>query len=295
MHANVPHFSPSAPGADADLSPGDLGPLAWVMEELRKSLEAASTALRRQVREGWTAARGPQGGVDALALSKACAQLHQAAGALDMVNRAAPARVVRAMQAAVQAFIERPLLCDEAGISQVERAGFAVADYLDGLLAGKPLSAVALFPQYSAVSALAGAPRIHPADLWQVDWAWHLAQASDMLAPQEAPTTMSALRSRMDQAVLRVVKSGDAAAARELSALCEAQAAGPQLATGAQDAAARSLWRLAAGFFEALGLSLLATDLHVKRTASRVLVMFTQRARGDTAVSERLGQDLAFF
>jgi hypothetical protein len=58
MHANVPHFSPSAPGADADLSPGDLGPLAWVMEELRKSLEAASTALRRPVREGWTAARG---------------------------------------------------------------------------------------------------------------------------------------------------------------------------------------------------------------------------------------------
>ena len=295
MHANAPHFSPSAPGADADLSPGDLGPLAWVMEELRKSLEAASTALRRHVREGWTTARGPQGGVDTQVLSKACAQLHQAAGALDMVDLAAPARVVRAMEAAVQAFIERPSLCDETGISQVERAGFAVADYLDGLLAGKPLSAVALFPQYSAVSALAGAPRIHPADLWQVNWAWHLADVSGVSALQDAHATQPALRARMDQAVLRVVKSGDVAAARELSALCEALAAGPQPSALAQDAAARSLWRLAAGFFEALGLALLPADLHAKRTASRVLVMFAQQAKGDAAVSERLGQDLAFF
>lgn len=295
MHVNVPHFPPSAPGAETDLSPGDLGPLAWVMEELRKSLEAASTALRRQLREGSVPAQGLEIGVDPQFLSKARAQLHQAAGALDMVDLVAPARVVRAMEAAAQAFIERPASCDEAGVTQVERAGFAVADYLDGLLAGKPMSAVALFPQYSAVSTLAGASRLHPADLWPVDWAWHLADAPGVLAVQDASSSLPALRARMDQAVLRVVKSGDTAAARELSALCEALAAGPQPATGAQGAAVRSLWRLAAGFFEALGLSLLSTDLHVKRTASRVLVTFTQWAKGDATVSDRLGQELAFF
>jgi chemosensory pili system protein ChpA (sensor histidine kinase/response regulator) len=272
-----------------------LGPLAWVLEELRKSLDAASTALRRHVREGWTTARGPQGGVDSQLLIKACAQLHQAAGALEMVDLTAPARVVRAMEAAVQTFTARPSLCDEAAVTQVERAGFAVVDYLDGLLAGKPLSAVALFPQYSAVSTLADAPRIHPADLWQVDWAWHLSDASGVQAAQDTHATMPALRSRMDQAVLRVVKSGDAVAARELSELCEALATGPQPATGAQGATVRSLWRLAAGFFEAVGVSLLPADLYVKRTASRVLVMFTQLAKGDAAVPERLGQDLAFF
>ena len=295
MHVNGPHFPPSASSADADMSPGDLGPLAWVMEALRKSLEAASTALRRQVREGWTTARGPQGGVDAQLLTQACAHLHQATGALDMVDLAAPARVVRAMEAAVQAFLARPVLCDESAVTQVERAGFAVVDYLDGLLAGKSLSAVALFPQYSAVSTLAGATRIHPADLWHVDWAWHLSDSSGVLAVQDGSSSLPALRSRMDPAVLRVVKSSDVAAARELSELCDALAAGPQPVTGAQGAAVSSLWRLAAGFFEALGLSLLPTDLHVKRTASRVLVMFTQLAKGDTAVSERLGQDLAFF
>ena len=101
----------TAPG-ELEIASTDLGPLAWVMEELRKSLEAASIALRRQLREGSVPARGPDSGVDPQFLSKARAQLHQAAGALDMVDLVAPARVVRAMEAAVQAFIERPALCD---------------------------------------------------------------------------------------------------------------------------------------------------------------------------------------
>ena len=40
------------------------------------------------------------------------------------------------------------------------------------MLAGKPVSPLALFPQYRAVQALAGADRVHPADLWHVDWRW---------------------------------------------------------------------------------------------------------------------------
>jgi len=35
---------------DLDLGTNDLGPLAWVLDELRKSLESASGALRRFVR-----------------------------------------------------------------------------------------------------------------------------------------------------------------------------------------------------------------------------------------------------
>ena len=34
-------------GHDLDLATNDLGPLAWVLDELRKSLESASAALRR--------------------------------------------------------------------------------------------------------------------------------------------------------------------------------------------------------------------------------------------------------
>jgi chemotaxis protein histidine kinase CheA/AmiR/NasT family two-component response regulator len=264
---------------------GDLGPLAWVMEDLRKCLETAGMALRRQVREG--------GAADAGGLTLARLQLHQSAGALDLVGLSAPARVVRAMEAAVQAFIERPLECTEAAASRVERAGFAVADFLDGLLAGHTLSPVGLFPQYEAVLLGLGADRIHPADLWDLDWAWHLAHGLAEPGFADVPGAGPALRSRLDQAVLRIVKSADTAAARELVGLCAHLAQQAHAEGGSTPA--RSLWTLAAGFFEALGLSRVPIDLYVKRTASRVLVHYVQLAKGDGAVSERLGRDLAFF
>ena len=49
--------SNSADSGNNELAAGDLGPLAWVLEELRKSLDGASKALRRFVRDA-EAARG---------------------------------------------------------------------------------------------------------------------------------------------------------------------------------------------------------------------------------------------
>ncbi|MCB2042014.1 MAG: hypothetical protein KDH48_15200, partial [Rhodoferax sp.] len=41
----------STPAAESDMTATDLGPLAWVLDELRKSLDGASKALRRFVRD----------------------------------------------------------------------------------------------------------------------------------------------------------------------------------------------------------------------------------------------------
>lgn len=268
---------------DQDLDACDLGPLAWVMDELRKSLDAASVALRRFLRDAQADAEDP----DAGPLRQARQQLHQAVGALEMVGLAAPAQVLRAMECAVQAFADKPALCTEATALRVERAGFAVTEFLGSVLLGKAPSAVALFPQYRDVQALWGADRVHPADLWPLDWAWHepqcLPPASRVLA--YAPP----VRARMDQAVLRIVKSGDVAAASELAEVCAG------LGAGASTREPRSFWLLAAGFFEALAGGLLSADVYVKRVASRVLLQYAQLAKGDSLVSERLAQDLAFF
>ena len=175
MPVNFPHaLSLNVPAREADVMSDDLGPLAWVIDELRRSLEVAGTALRRQVREGAIAPRGESGAPDSSTLPMARLQLYQAAGALEMVGLAAPARVVRAMETAVQRFIDHHTQCDEAAVVQVERAGFAVAELLDGMLQAKPWSPLALFPQYRAVLSLIGADRIHPADLWPLDGVWHL-------------------------------------------------------------------------------------------------------------------------
>ena len=271
---------------DLDLATNDLGPLAWVLEELRKSLESASGALRRFVRDAGQARGSDMASVDTGHLRIARQQLHQAVGALEMVGLGAPARVLLAMESAVQKFVDRPELCSEAAAAKVERAGFALTEYLEGVLHGKGLSPVALFPQFKDVQELAGGERNHPADLWDFDWRWADADTG----PEAAPLAYDpALRSRMDQAVLRIVKSADAAAARDLAQCCIG------LSAGQSARQPKVFWKLAAAYAEALGLGLLPPDNYVKRAGSRVLMQYATLAKGDPGVSDRLAQDLLFF
>lgn len=271
---------------DLDLATNDLGPLAWVLDELRKSLESASAALRRFVRDAGLARGQDMASVDTGQLRIARQQLHQAVGALEMVGLGAPALILRAMEASVQKFVERPELCSEPAASKVERAGFALTEYLEGVLLGKVTSPVALFPQYKDVQELAGSDRIHPADLWPYDWRWIEPETP---AVAQKLVYDPALRSRMDQAVLRIVKTGDAAAAKDLADCCLG------LAAGLEARQPRTFWKICAGYFEAMALGLVPADVYVKRAGSRVLLQYATLSKGDSNISDRLAQDLLFF
>ncbi|MEJ8839943.1 Hpt domain-containing protein [Ramlibacter sp. AN1133] len=271
---------------ELDLANNDLGPLAWVLDELRKSLESASSALRRFVRDAAQARGQDMSSIDNGQLRIARQHMHQAVGALEMVGLGAPAHMLRSMEAAAQKFVERPELCTEAAAAKVERAGFALAEYLEALLGGKNVSPVSLFVQYKEVQDLTGADRVHPADLWGSDWRWNDFQAP---ATAQSLTYDPAVRARMDQAVLKIVKTADPAAGRELAAVSLGLAASE---TARQP---RVFWKAAAGYFEALSLGLLPADVYVKRAASRVLLQYASLAKGDSNVSERLAQDLVFF
>ncbi|MGJ7487667.1 Hpt domain-containing protein [Variovorax sp. LT2P21] len=269
----------NAPNPGTSPATQDLGPLAWVIDEIQKTLDGAGKALRRFAREG---AAEPDTGPLRLARQ----QLHQTVGALTMVGHKAPALVVGAMEFAVQRYIDEPAGCSEAAVLKLDRAGFAVADYLHALLGGKQVSSVGLFPQYRDVLEMASSDRVHPADLWTHAWRWAEIKPSPT---QTALVYDPAVRSKLDREVLKIVKSGDDRAARRLYELCLG------LARGSSVPRVVSFWTLAAGFFEALGAALLPVDVYVKRASSRVLLQYATLARGDSAVSERLGQDLLFF
>jgi chemosensory pili system protein ChpA (sensor histidine kinase/response regulator) len=276
----------TAPG-DNELPASDLGPLAWVLDELRKSLDGATKALRRFVRDAELARGSNLSELDASHLRIARQQLHQAVGALEMVGLAAPAQMLRSMEALAQKFVQRPELCSEEAANRVERASFALTEYLEGVLKGKHASPVALFPQYRAVSELAGGEAVHPADLWEAAWRW-----MDVPVPSGAVALpySAALRGQMDQAVLRVMRAGDIKAAAQLSRQCTGLAA-------AQTALEpRAFWMICAAFFEGIALGISPMDVYTKRTASRVLRQYASLAvRADRSISERLVHDLAFF
>jgi chemosensory pili system protein ChpA (sensor histidine kinase/response regulator) len=275
-------------GSATDLGANDLGPLAWVLDELRKSLDSATKALKRYVRDAELAKGSDLNAADASQLRIARQQLHQSVGALEMVGFTAPASMLRGMEGAVQKFVAKPELCTEPAAAKVERASFALLGYLEALLIGKSPSAVELFSQYSEVQELAGATRVHPADLWTMPWKWRELQDSGA-AQLELDT---AFRSRFDKSALMVVKTADIGACAELSRLSAGLA--NQTAIPAE-ANFRTFWRIAAGAMEAVATGSLKADLHVKRTVSRLLIQLATHAKGDMSVPDRLAQDLLFF
>ena len=266
----------------------DLGPLAWVLDELRKSLEGASKAVGRFVRDADAARASDLESLDTASLRVARQQLHQACGALEMVGLSSPALVLRGMEAAVQRFVQRPELCTDQAAATLERTSFALIEYLETVLAGKNVSAVALFPQYRDTQALAGNDKVHPADLWPVE---RRAREPEWAGPAPEPLASGPdARALLDGVVLRMVKSDDREAAAQMRDLClRFGAAQPD------DATVRSFWKVAAGFFDGQSRGLIPVDLYVKRMASRVLMQYAAMAKGDRTPPARLLQDLLFF
>jgi chemosensory pili system protein ChpA (sensor histidine kinase/response regulator) len=279
----------SAPTLTAtDVQAHDLGPLAWVLDELRKSLDAATKALRRFVRDAEQARGSDLASVDTAQLRNARQQLHQAVGALEMVGFTQPAIVLRGMEAAVQKFVTKPELCTEAAAVKIERASFALTGYLETVLAGKAQSPITLFVQYADVQELAGAARVHPADLWTYPWRW-INVADTGVTPM---AINAETRSLFDRSALMVIKAYDMPAATELAQLSASIATPVNTVVDRQFSA---FWRIAAGFFQAIATGSIPADVYVKRTVSRILTQLAAHTKGDMAVSDRLAQDLLFF
>ncbi len=279
-------IAPNSTAADLDFGVNDLGPLAWVLDELRKSLEGATKALKRFVREAEAARGSDLSAIDASQLRVARQQLHQAVGALEMVGLEGPALVLRSMEAAVQRFAQYPEQCSQEAVAKVERASFALTEYLEAVLADKPISAVSLFPQYRDMQELVRADRIHPADLWPYEWRWLEPVLESIHQPQPYGDDVRVV---LDQSVLQIMKGQVSQAAQDLKDLCLGFSAGQV------DRQPRIFWKIAAAYFEALAHKLVTVDIYARRAASRVLLQYASLSRGDSVISDRLAQDLLFF
>ena len=266
---------------------GDLTALAWVLDELRRSLDTAHKSLRRLLRDQEMRAAGgtPDGLATLPAMQQARSLVHQGVGVLEMIGQPAAARCLGATELLLQRVGQESQL-DADQVGAVERLSFALLDYLARLLAGQPVNSVALFPAYRSVLGLAGADRIHPADLWQAP----SLEALNQLSPDVQPLLIDDPRvgTAIEDALLPAMR-GQVEAQARLSRIFAG------LGAGAPDAAHAGLWQLASAFYEAQAWRLLAPDLPVQRLGSRVLAQLRASAKGGDLVPPRLLQDLAFF
>src|SRR5471032_3351491 len=139
----------------------DTGPLSWVMVEIREALGRSKTAL---FEAGGRAAED-----QATQLQHAKSHLHQAHGALQMVDVEGVALITQVAEDALDRFKAGTLKCSSDNVQLVAQLYQALVEYLEELLQGAPSQPVRLFPYYRAVQEMLGAERIHPADLFFPD------------------------------------------------------------------------------------------------------------------------------
>ena len=121
----------------------DTGPLSWVMSEIRDALVRSRDALLD------AAARGAD--AQGTSLQHARAHLHQAHGALQMVDVDGVGTLTACAEEALQRFRDGALACDAASAKVVADLYQAVIEYLEELLSGAAPQPARLFPYYRDV------------------------------------------------------------------------------------------------------------------------------------------------
>ena len=270
----------------------DLSALAWVHEELRKSLDSAHKALNRCLKEASATGLSDLDALDPAVLRTARQQIHQGVGALELSGLTAGATILRASESLVQKFVNRPQSITEEAVRDIERASFALLDYISRKLAGKPVPALAMFPQYEALAARLGNTMARPIDLWSQDWPT-VSLESPLQPPADAKQRDADGQVIGDfETGLLMLMRGQLAQGETLAELCASLAAGAVARKSHREAAT---WMLASGFLEALASRGLQLNVHAKRVLSSLLAQLRVLAKGEAVPSDRLAHELLFF
>jgi chemosensory pili system protein ChpA (sensor histidine kinase/response regulator) len=252
------------------------------MVEIRESLARSRTALFE--------AGGREPEDQATQLQHAKSHLHQAHGALQMVDLDGVSLLTEVAEAALDRFKAGTLKCSTDNAQAVAQLYQALVEYLEELLEGAPSQPAKLFPYYRAVQEMLGAERIHPADLFFPD----LSQPVNLPLAEVADTApdYAACRQRFERALLPYLKSADPAQQQEHAAAL--LAAVELVATAQQDGRARAFWLAMQGFAELVAGGQLTASLYVKQLFGMINLQIRRLSQGTAAQPEAMLRDALF-
>ncbi len=260
----------------------DTGPLSWVIGEIREALERSRTALADSLDRS--------GDARTTSLQHARTHLHQAHGALQMVDVEGVGLLTAAAEGAIERMRDGALAVDAGAGAAISDAYQAVTEYLDELMAGAAPQPARLFPYHRALQQLLGAERIHPSDLLFADLSVSvpLPEVGEHLAPDYA-----AYRARFEKALLPFLKSPDADAQRaNAQALAEAISLVEQAQT---EAPARTFWLAMRCFAELVANGQVNGDLYVKQLFGLINLQIRRLSQGQASLPEAMLRDALFF
>ncbi|GLS05598.1 hypothetical protein GCM10007860_27550 [Chitiniphilus shinanonensis] len=255
----------------------DQGSLVWLKGELEQTLARATESLRKQQTEP-----------DAAHLKHAQTHLHQAVGALEMVELAGLARFCEEIEQLIAAMTR-----GDVPIEAVSLAIDAVADagnFLDRIAAGAPNVPLVLSNRFAELAMARGA-NPSGAELFFPQLS-ELSQPGGLpsrpISPGEWSDFVRQQRRRFEAGLLHWLRNGEAGAAasmaRSLTELAASQSGG----------VVRTFWWTAAGVLDAMARGPLACDIDTKQLLMRLNLQLRRLADGSGKVAERLFRDLLY-
>ncbi|KFI06276.1 Hpt domain-containing protein [Massilia sp. BSC265] len=260
----------------------DTGPLSWVIGEIRDALGRSGTALRD------AAGRNPEAQPTLLLHAKT--HLHQADGALQLVDVEGAAVLGGAAEKLIDAFKDGRVACTPDTVKVVQDAYQALVEYLDELLAGSPQQPARLFPYYRDLQEKLGVERIHPSDLLPASLGKGVALHAPVPAPLDGTAPdIAACRARFEKALLPYLKSGEA---RHADGMRDALA---PIAASQEEPRARLFWQALHAFAGVVADGQLESDLYVKQLLGQVNLQLRRLSQGQGGTPDAMLRDALFF
>ena len=273
----------SYPSTPAVADQFDTGPLSWVMEEIRIAL-ARTSALA-------LSSSGLDAGATADALRQAAKVMHQAHGALHVVDIAGAPLLTEAIEDLLTRAADGALATEASYPDAIAAACGALTEYLDELLAGAAPQPLKLYPYYRDLQQARGVTRIHPTDLYFPDLSIQPRLASPTV--QASAAEAAHLRQRFEKALLPLLKSTDPQAEKASAAgLADVLAEFVRRAPGHYG---RAYWWVLHGFAAGVAGGEIAPAVHVKQLFGRINMQMRKLDEPASALSERLMREALYF
>lgn len=274
----------STPDSPQQSKPFDSEPLSWVMVEIREALGRSKTALFE--------AGGREREERATALQHARSHLHQAHGALVMVDVAGASLLTAGAEQALARFRDGSLEYTVDHAQVVAGLYQALTEYLEDLVAGTPPQPARLFPYYRDLQSMLGAERIHPADLFFPPASVHDGHAIALAAAPPA-ADYPAWRGRFEKSLLPFLKAPDDATRRQHAGVLHETL--NLVADAQQEAPARTFWFAMQAFAELAASGEGMGTLYVKQLFGLINLQLRRLAQGTASLPEQMLRDALFF
>lgn len=259
----------------------DTGPLSWVIAEIRGALARSGSALRD------AAGRAPAAQPTLLLHAKS--HLHQAHGALQLVDVEGVGTYTGAAEAVIDRFKDGQLPCTPDHAQVVLDAFQALCEYLEELMNGAAQQPARLFPYYRDMVERQGERKVHPSDLLPLD----LSALPELPAVDEGDADIAACRSRFEKALLPYLKAADEDGRRVQAG--ELRDAIAPIAGGQPDPRARLFWQAMHAFAGVVADGQVESDLYIKQLFGQINLQLRRLARGEVDAPEAMLRDALFF